>query len=84
MGALLTELMSLDMAERSNASLWPTYESQDLEASWIKVASLELKLIHGCHPQGLTAQAQPPFRGAGRHPVGHVPGVMGRSHGAKL
>lgn len=51
-----------------------------LEASWVRVA-LELKLIHGCHPQGLTAQAQRSFRGASRHPVGYVPGVMGRSHG---
>lgn len=29
MGTLLTELMSLDMAERSDASLWPTCASQD-------------------------------------------------------
>lgn len=33
-----------------------------LEASWVRVA-LELKLIHGYHPQGLTAQAQRSFRG---------------------
>lgn len=82
--------MSLDMAERSDAILWLTLESQDFSSPvdqsgcgaeahpWVPSPGLTASL-------GLTAQAQSAFTGASRHPVGYAPGVTQRKkHRAQL
>lgn len=82
---MLTELimMSLDMAERSDTSLWAN-KFQDSRAWWASRGLLGAE----AHPQIQSPRShcieagpetQPPFRGSGRQPVIYVPMVRGRS-----
>lgn len=93
---LLTQvMMSLVTTERSAASLWATYESQDSKSLVGKSGSLKAEASLGVlsssnHTggdiiaQGWNPMSNPPLKGvSGGDLAGHGPGVRGRSDQAK-